>query len=114
VGQGESLRVEHRFPGADANPYLAAAALIAAGLEGIASQRHPGPPVEGDADARSDLPRPPASLGEALAALESSHFVRSSFGTAVAAHYTAHARAEWAATLATVTDWELLRGFEAV
>jgi glutamine synthetase len=114
VGRGESLRVEHRFPGADANPYLAAAALIAAGLDGIASQRDPGSPVEGDADARPELSRPPASLGEALAALESSQFVRRSFGDAVAAHYAAHARAEWAATLGTVTDWELARGFEAV
>lgn len=114
VGRGESLRVEHRFPGADANPYLAEAALIAAGLEGIASQRDPGPPVEGDADALPELSRPPASLGEALAALENSQFVSRSFGAEVVAHFIAHARAEWAATLATVTDWELTRGFEAV
>ena len=114
AGEGESLRIEHRFPGADANPYLAAAALIAAGLDGIATKRDPGPPVEGDADARRDLPRPPASLGEAEAALESSAFVRNAFGREITAHYVAHARAEWAATLAAVTDWELVRGFEAV
>src|SRR5215212_157968 len=114
VGQGATLRVEHRFPGADANPYLAAAALIAAGLEGITSQRDPGPPVEGDADARRDLPRPPASLGQALAALENSRFLQRAFGSEVAAHYVAHARAERAATLTAVTDWELARGFEAV
>lgn len=94
VGRGESLRIEHRFPGADANPYLAAAALIAAGLDGIETQRDPGPSVEGDADARSDLSRPPASLGQGLAALESSRFVQSALGSAVAAHYAAHARAE--------------------
>ena len=114
AGQGASLRVEHRFPGADANPYLAAAALIAAGLEGIASGRDPGPPIDGDADARRDLPRPPASLGEALAAFERSEFVRGAFGSEIAAHYAAHARAEWTATLGAVTDWELVRGFEAV
>ena len=114
AGEGASLRIEHRFPGADANPYLAAAALIAAGLDGIASGRDPGPPVEGDADARRDLPRPPASLGEALAALESSEFVSGAFGSEIAAHYAAHARAEWTATLGAVTDWELERGFEAV
>jgi glutamine synthetase len=114
VGRGESLRVEHRFPGADANPYLAAAALIAAGLEGIATQRDPGAPVEGDADARHDLPRPPASLGEAILALENSAFVKRALGPEVAAHFAAHARAEWVATLASVTDWELTRGFEAV
>jgi glutamine synthetase len=114
AGEGASLRIEHRFPGADTNPYLAAAALIAAGLDGIASGREPAPAVEGDADARRDLPRPPASLGEALAALESSEFVGGAFGSEIAAHYAAHARAEWAATLGAVTDWELERGFEAV
>jgi glutamine synthetase len=114
VGHGDSLRVEHRFPGADANPYLAAAALIAAGLDGVSNQRDPGPPVDGDADARGDLSRPPASLGEALAALEGSQFVKSAFGSAVAAHYAAHARAEWKASLSAVTDWELTRGFETV
>jgi glutamine synthetase len=114
AGEGASLRIEHRFPGADANPYLAAAAVIAAGLEGIASGRDPGPPVEGDADSRPDVPRPPASLGEAIAALQSSEFVGGAFGSEIAAHYAAHARAEWAATLGAVTDWELVRGFEAV
>ena len=114
IGQGETLRVEHRFPGADANPYLAAAAIIAAGLEGIASRRDPGPPVEGNADAQHDLLRPPASLGEALAALESTGFVKSAFGSAVATHFAAHAKAEREATLTEVTDWELRRGFETV
>jgi glutamine synthetase len=114
VGRGESLRIEHRFPGADANPYLAAAALIAAGLDGLATQRDPGPPVKGDADARSDLSRPPASLGQALAALEGSRFVQSALGPAVAAHYAAHARAEWVAALTAVTDWELTRGFDVI
>jgi glutamine synthetase len=114
VGQGDSLRVEHRFPGADANPYLAAAALIASGLDGISNQRNPGPPVEGDADARGDLSRPPRSLGEALAVLQDSQFVKIAFGSSVAADYAAHARAEWMATLSAVTDWELTRGFETV
>src|SRR5215203_2738677 len=114
AGEGASLRIEHRFPGADANPYLAAAVVIAAGLEGIASGRDPGPPVEGDADSRPDLPQPPASLDEAIAALQSSEFVGGAVGSEIAAHYAAHARAEWAATLVAVTDWELVRGFEAV
>jgi glutamine synthetase len=114
AGHGETLRVEHRYPGADANPYLAAAAMIAAGLDGIALRRDPGSPTEGDADARSDLSRTPSSLGEALTALECSEFVREAFGAEVAAHYTAHARAEWAASLRTVTDWELMRYFEPV
>ncbi|MGH2618330.1 MAG: glutamine synthetase family protein, partial [Thermomicrobiales bacterium] len=114
AGHGETLRLEHRFPGADANPYLVAAAVIAAGLDGIESARDPGPPVAGDADARRDLARPPASLGEALAAFEQSTFGRTAFGDQVAAHYAAHARAEWTATLGAVTDWKIVRGFEAV
>jgi glutamine synthetase len=76
AGHGDSLRLEHRYPGADANPYLAATAIIAAGLHGIASALEPGPPTEGDADARRDLARTPASLGDALAAFEQSAFVR--------------------------------------
>ena len=114
VGKGQTLRLEHRTPGADANPYLAAAAVIAAGLEGIQAQRDPGPPVEGDADARADLPRTPCSLGEALSAFEAADFVKQAFGADVAAHYAAHARAEWQAYLVAVTDWEIMRGFEAV
>ena len=114
AGHGDTLRVEHRFPGADVNPNLAAAALLAAGLEGIDSARDPGPPVAGDADARRDLPRPPASLGEALAAFQRSGFVRAAFGQQVATHYAAHARAELAASRLAVTDWELTRYFEAV
>ena len=112
VGHGSTLRLEHRYPGADANPYLAIAAVIAAGLEGIASRRDPGSPVEGDADARQDLACSPASLGEALAAFEHSPFARQALGAEIVRHYTAHARAEWNAFLESVTDWEVTRGFE--
>jgi glutamine synthetase len=114
AGHGDSLRLEHRYPGADANPYLAATAVIAAGLDGIAAARDPGPPTEGDADVRRDLSRTPASLGDALAAFAQSCFVREALGTDAVAHYAAHARAEWAAFLAAVTDWEIARGFESV
>ncbi len=114
AGHGDSLRLEHRYPGADANPYLAATAVIAAGLDGIAAARDPGPPTEGDADVRRDLTRTPASLGDALAAFEHSTFVRDALGADAVAHYAAHARAEWTAFLGAVTDWEITRGFEAV
>jgi glutamine synthetase len=113
AGTGDTLRIEHRYPGADVNPYLAAAALLAAGLEGVASGHDPGPPVAGDGDERGDLPRPPASLGDALAAFERSSFGAAAFGAEVAAHYAALARGEWQAYLRAVTDWELLRAFEA-
>ena len=112
AGAGDSLRLEHRYPGADVNPYLAAAAIIAAGLDGVDAACEPGAPVEGDADDRADLPRPPASLGAALAAVEASEFVATAFGPDVVAHYAGHARGEWSAFLAAVTDWEIDRAFE--
>jgi hypothetical protein len=56
----------------------------------------------------------PASLREAVAALQNFHFVRRSLGAEAATHVAAHARAEWAMTLATVTDWELRPGVAAV
>lgn len=66
---------------------------------------------------RRCLPRlaaPPVTLGEALTVFESSDFVKAAFGVATASHYAAHAKAEWNAMLAAITDWELPRGFEAV
>lgn len=114
AGHGETLRLEHRYPGADANPYLAATSIVASGLEGIASDREPGPPTEGDADARRDLSRTPSSLGDALTAFQDSAFAREAFGEEAVAHYAAHARAQWLAFLGAVTDWEIARGFEAV
>jgi glutamine synthetase len=112
VGRGPALRVEHRFPGADTNPYLAAAAVVAAGLDGMARGLDPGPPVTGDGYATAGLPRTPGSLGEALAAFEASTFAREAFGEEVVRHYAAHARAEWEGYLGAVTDWELDRAFE--
>jgi glutamine synthetase len=114
AGHGPSLRLEHRYPGADVNPYLAIAAIVAASLDGLKNERDPGPPAIGDADAQKDLPRPPLSLGDALAAFEASDFGSCFLGREVAEHYAAHARTEWKASLAAVTDWEVLRGFEAV
>lgn len=104
AGHGDTLRLEHRFPGADTNPYLAMAALIAATLNGITYQRDPGPPAVGDADAQQDLARPPSSLGDAIAAFERSSFGPDFLGADVASHYAAHARLEWRSSLAAVTD----------
>ena len=70
VGHGASLRVECRIPGADANPYLAFAATLAAGLDGIARRIEPPPIFHGDAYAAADLPRVPLSLPEAIAEFE--------------------------------------------
>ena len=112
VGNGSSLRIEHRYAGADTNPHLAAAALIAAGLDGIERSLDPGPALAGNAYERSDIPRAPSSLGEAIDAFQSSDWVAATFGKDVREHYAAMARAEWQAHLSAVTDWEIERGFE--
>jgi glutamine synthetase len=112
VGSGPSLHVEFRYPGADVNPYLAAAAVIAAGLDGAARQLDPAPPCAGNAYAASDLPRGPTSLGKAIDLFRASTFARQAFGEAVVAHYAALAEAEWNSYLSAVTDWDLKRAFE--
>src|SRR5690606_25399098 len=71
VGEGASLRLEHRAPGGDVNPYLALAAMIAAGLHGIDAGLEPGPAVEGNAYA-TDIATLPTSLEEAMAAFRDS------------------------------------------
>lgn len=112
VGSGSSLRIEHRYPGADVNPYLAAAAIIGAGLDGIQRGLDPGPGIVGNAYDHSGLPRPPSSLGQAIEHFETSEFVAETFGKEVAANYATHARHEWHAYLSDVTQWELERAFE--
>ena len=72
VGHGQSLRIECRIPGADANPYLAFAATLAAGLDGIDGRIEPPPPFEGDVYAAETCRTCRATLREAIAALEAS------------------------------------------
>ena len=112
VGSGPSLRVECRIPGADANPYLAYAALLAAGLDGLERGLEPGPAFAGDVYAAAGLPRVPASLPEAIAELERSSFARKAFGEEVVDHLLHFARAEQGYFEAVVTDWEKRRYFE--
>ncbi len=114
VGHGPSLRVECRIPGADANPYLAYAALVAAGLDGIERKLDPGPAFEGDVYAAQGLPQVPSSLGSAIALLETSSFARGAFGDDVIDHLLHFARTEWAQYEAAVTDVERTRYFERV
>jgi glutamine synthetase len=114
VGAGESLRVECRIPGADANPYLAFAALLAAGLDGIERELEPPPCFEGDLYAARELPRVPGNLSDALAGFERSSFARTAFGEDVVAHYAHFFRSEWEAWEKAVTDWERQRYFERI
>jgi glutamine synthetase len=114
VGHGPSLRVECRIPGADANPYLAYAALLAAGLDGIERGLDPGPAFQGDVYAAEDLPRVPSRLVQAIEALEASAFARKALGDAVVEHYLHFARSELRACEARVSDVERARYFERI
>jgi glutamine synthetase len=111
VGQGPSLRMECRLPGGDVNPYLAVAALIAAGLHGIDSELGLQPALIGNAY-ESDCPQVPSSLREAARLLGGSKVALDAFGQNVIDHYLNAARVELDAYNSAVTDWERFRGFE--
>jgi len=114
VGSGPSLRIECRLPGADCNPYLAYAAALASGLDGIERQIEPPPIFEGDAYQADAIPRLPSTLADATSRFESSEFVRESFGPQVTGHYAHFLRSEQAAYDRAVTDWERGRYFEQI
>ena len=111
VGHGPSLRFENRVPGGDVNPYLAVAALIAAGLHGLEQQLPLPPEFTGNAYA-SDAPRVPSTLRDAVDAFAGSSVAEEAFGKGVVDHYTNAGRIELAAFDAAVTDWERRRSFE--
>ncbi|HEY3953444.1 MAG TPA: glutamine synthetase family protein [Streptosporangiaceae bacterium] len=111
VGHGLGLRVENRAPGGDVNPYLATAAMIAAGLHGIDNQLPLEAAFEGNAYTDPG-PRLPVSLRDALELWEKSDLAAGAFGGEVVGHYANYARTELDAFDSAVTDWELRRGFE--
>jgi len=111
VGQGQSLRFENRVPGGDVNPYLAVAAMIAAGLHGVDNGLAPAAPFAGNAYA-SDAQRVPTTLREAAELWQASTIARAAFGDAVVEHYANTAQVELTAFDAAVTDWERVRNFE--
>jgi glutamine synthetase len=112
VGHGQGMRVENRVPGADVNPYLAIAALVAGAVYGIERELELGEECTGNAYDDGTAARVPGTLRDALALWESSEVAREAFGTEVVAHYANQARVELTAFDAAVTDWELVRGFE--
>ncbi|HSF06391.1 MAG TPA: glutamine synthetase family protein [Methylomirabilota bacterium] len=113
-GEGGALRVENRIPGADANPYMAFAATIAAGLHGLGARLKAPRLYEGNAYEDATLPQVPRTLREAIAELERSRVARTAFGERVVEHYLHAARLEQQAFDQAVTDWELLRNFERI
>jgi glutamine synthetase len=113
-GEGAGFRVENRIPGADANPYLAFAATIAAGLHGI-ERKLPAPRAyEGNAYDDAKLAQVPKTFREALDTLERSKVAREAFGARVVEHYLRLGRLEQQAFDQVVTDWELSRHFERI
>ena len=102
----ELSRIECRRPGADANPYLALAALVVSAEDGIRQKSKPPTPVEGDAYSRSDLAMLPGSLEAALTAFESDDVFRQGLGDKFSDYYATSRRWELKAFQETVTDWE--------
>ena len=111
VGHGAARRAETRIPGGDANPYLAFAAVIAAGLHGIEHELPLPPGLEGNAY-ESDADRFPSTMREAVAALEGGTMARGAFGDQVVDHYLNYARTEQGLYDRFVTDWERTRYYE--
>ncbi len=111
VGHGEGLRVENRLPGADVNPYLALAAMIAAGLHGIDAELELEDPVEGNAYT-AEKPHVPTNMYEARELFAGSELAREAFGQEVVDHYLNRADVELRQFESAVTDWERFRGFE--
>lgn len=111
-GEGtQALRVECRIGGSDLNPYLAMAALIAAGLKGIEDKLELEPPMQGDAYRGGAKPLP-TNLRDAADTLTGSTMLRAAFGDHVVDHYTRAARWEVEESERVVTDWDVARGFE--
>src|SRR5207237_5176649 len=103
-----------RMPGGDANPYLAFAAMIAAGLAGVEERLDCGDVYRGNAYVDPKLPGLPGSLREAADLLAGSRLAREAFGDAVVDFYVHTARPEVRAYDAAVTDWERVRYFERI
>jgi glutamine synthetase len=112
-GEGtKAIRSECRVGGADLNPYLAFAALLAAGLKGIEEKLELSGPFSGDAYHAARLKDIPKTLRDAAATLRRSKMVREAFGDVVVDHYLHTAEWEQFEYDRRITDWELMRGFE--
>ena len=108
----KGIRIECRIGGGDLNPYLAASALIAAGIDGIENKRQLEDEFVGDAYVQEDIREIPKTLREATELLENSDMLRQAFGDEVIDHYVHTAKWEQAEHDRNVTDWEISRGFE--
>ena len=113
VGDGtKGVRIECRIPGSDMNPYLACAAQLAAGLQGIEDGLSLSDPVSGDVYGMGRIADIPQTLSSAAQKLRKSKMLREAMGDDVIDHYVRAAEVEQEAFDATVTDHEIQRGFE--
>jgi glutamine synthetase len=114
-GSPKTTRLETRAPGADMNPYLATAAVLAAGLHGIEKGlKLTTKPITGTNEGAEDVPRAPRSLIETTRIFRESEVARDWFGDAFVDHFAATREWEWRQWLDAVTDWELKRYFEII
>jgi glutamine synthetase len=111
IGHGAGLHIENRLPGADVNPYLAVAAMIAGGLHGVENELTLEPATKGSAYEGSH-PHVPSTMREARDLFAASNIARLAFGDEVVDHYAHRADIELAAFESAITDWERYRGFE--
>jgi glutamine synthetase len=112
VGHGQSRRIECRIPGADLNPYLGYAALLAAGLDGVEQKTDPGPELKGNAYEAGKAEAFPSALRDAVDLWEKSAFAKQAFGDSVHKHYLNYGRLEQGLFDKVVTDYERTRMFE--
>jgi glutamine synthetase len=111
----KATRLETRVPGADANPYLAIAACLAAGLHGIEQELElRDAPIVGSAYLDQTAPRLPRTLQEATARMADSKLARELLGAEFVEHYVTTREWEWRQFQDAVTDWELRRYFEII
>jgi len=115
AGSEKSTRLETRCPGADINPYLAMAAVLAAGLHGVEKGlRLVTPPITGTNQGAENVPRAPRTLIETTRQFKQSATARDWLGDDFVDHFAATREWEWRQWLDGVTDWELKRYFEII
>ena len=108
----KGVRVECRIGGSDLNPYLAQAALLAAGIKGIEDKMELAPPTSGDIYEDQKGGYIPSTLRDAIISLDTSKMLREALSDLVVEHYVRCARWEQEEFDRVVTDWEIARGFE--
>ncbi|MEO8304076.1 MAG: glutamine synthetase [Betaproteobacteria bacterium] len=115
AGSPKATRLETRCPGADMNPYLAAAAVLAAGLDGVERKmKLTAKPIHGTNQGADNIPRAPRTLIETTRIFRESELARDWFGDDFVDHYAATREWEWRQWLDAITDWEMKRYFEII